>query len=82
MINCCNPIQEPFEFEISDNSYINNVVDISFDGKCCCCSDNSLYELKQKVICEFQQIIDQLECGIQPDLELLLQEISLIYIHD
>lgn len=39
-------------------------------------------ELKCKVIREFFDIIDKLKCGIQPDLELLLQEISLIYIND
>ena len=39
-------------------------------------------ELKQKAICEYQIIIQKLECGIQPDLEFLLEEISLIEILD
>lgn len=40
-----------------------------------------IQELKDKVICEFFKIIKQLECGIQPDLEFLLEEISLIDIY-
>ena len=45
-------------------------------------NDNKICELKCKVIKELFDIIDKLKCGIQPDLELLLQEISLIYIND
>lgn len=35
--------------------------------------------LKEKIIYEYIKIIDDLECGIKPDLEFLLEEISLIY---
>lgn len=74
MRNCgCNPIQEPFEFPIID-SPSNDC--ISFENN----NIEDLYELKCKVICEFYEILNKLECGIQPDLEFLLQEISLIYI--
>lgn len=41
-----------------------------------------IQELKNKVICEYDKIIYQLECGIQPDLEFLLQELSLIDIYE
>ena len=41
-----------------------------------------IQELKDKVICEYERIIHQLECGIQPDLEFLLEEISLIDIYE
>ena len=44
--------------------------------------DFDLQELKDKVICEYERIIHQLECGIQPDLEFLLEEISLIDIYE
>ena len=44
-------------------------------------SNNEIQELKDKVICEFLEIIKQLECGIQPNLEFLLEEISLIDIY-
>ena len=37
--------------------------------------------LKKKVICEYNEILRQLECGIQPDIENLLEEISLIDIY-
>ena len=34
--------------------------------------------LKEKIIFEYIKVIDDLECGIKPDLEFLLEEISLI----
>lgn len=40
---------------------------------------SSIAELKQKIICEFQDILQKLNCGIQPDLEFLLEEISVVY---
>ena len=40
----------------------------------------NLCELKQKIILDFLNIVNKLECGIQPDLEFLLQEISIVYI--
>lgn len=38
-------------------------------------------DLKRKVISDVCRLLKQLECGIQPDLELILQEISLIEIN-
>ena len=37
--------------------------------------------LQQKVICDFQKVIKQLECGIQPDIEIILEEISLLFMN-
>ena len=80
----CNPVQEPFEFPITEENTSTNYqeeLDLSklqeyFPEV------SSLCELKEKIICEFNQIIDKLRCGIQPDLEFLLQEISMIYIYE
>lgn len=78
MNNCrCNsPVPQPFEFEIQDKclnifkSQFSELFPIS----------NNLSELKNKIICEYLKIIDKLECGIHPDLEFLLEEISLVEI--
>lgn len=66
----CRPTYEPFEFEILDSfpQYSVIINSENFD----------VSELKNKIICEYLEIIKQLECGIQPDLEFLLEEISLI----
>ena len=70
----CNPIQEPFEFPInkaqtgSYPGYLQELFPIV----------NNIDELKNKIICEYLGIIDKLECGIQLDLEFLLEEISLV----
>ncbi len=37
-----------------------------------------LGELKDKIINEYLKILDQLECGIQPNLDFLLDEISVV----
>ena len=72
-MNCCKPIIPFFEFEISEDIFIPNSkdtlpiipeTDISF--------------LKEKVICEYLAIITALERGQKPNLEFLLEEISLI----
>ncbi len=64
------------EFEILDPiiKQLNVHLDIS--------DISNLQELKEKVICEYFKIINQLECGTQPDLEFLLEEISLIDIQE
>lgn len=80
----CNPVQEQFEFPILDNIFtkINNE-NLNINNCCRLQKDKENFcELKNKVICDFQQIIKKLECGIQPDLEFLLEEISYIYIYD
>ena len=78
MCGCRDTTQKIFEFEIEDdilqcNCNCEEEKKISKDNFC---------SLKNKVIGEFLDIIKKLECGIQPDLELILQEISLIYIYD
>lgn len=37
--------------------------------------------LKSKIIVDFLDTVKKLECGIQPDIEILLEEISLIYMN-
>lgn len=71
----CNPIQEQIEYEIpqvikSSNPY--EIADLIFP--------NDLEELKCKIIFEYNEILNKLECGIQEDLEFLLEEISLVEI--
>lgn len=75
----CGCIQLDFklrEFEIPDP--IAKKLDIHLEIP----DPNNLQELKEKIICEYSRIIHQLECGIQPDLEFLLEEISLIDIQE
>ena len=78
MKHCCNPTQEQFEFPILENCYIINNQNLHIKDF----NSNNLCELKLKIICDFQDIIDKLECGIQPDLEPLLQEILLVYLQE
>lgn len=83
MNNCgCNPIQEKFEFPIIDIENISTITNSSslIDDYNPSCSNNDICELKKKIVLEFKKILKQLECGIQPDLEFLLQEMSLVYI--
>lgn len=71
---CCNhSISSPVELPIeSDNQ------EVLIGGNCIDASN--LDELKEKIIQDFLTIVNKLECGIQPDLEFLLQEISIVYI--
>lgn len=78
MTRCgCNPVPEPFEFRIQNNKYSNN---IKFSPIELFPQEDNLQELKDKIIYEYLKIIDNLECGIHPDLEFLLEEISLVEI--
>ena len=76
--SCCNNtnLNSPIEFPIENNDnqevYIDNY----------CIETNNLCELKNKIIQDFLAIVNKLECGIQPDLEFLLEEISLVYIYE
>ena len=77
-LNCgCGQVPEPIEFDIigtpSVYTDINVVLPNKMDNTCC---------LIEKIIQEYFDIINKLECGIQPDLENLLQEISLIEINN
>lgn len=72
MTRCgCNPVPEQFEFEIPNINIIPIdpiIPEVSNIG-----------ELKKKIICEYLGILNNLECGIKPNLEFLLEEISLIW---
>ena len=70
----CNPIlPEPFEFEIENNirKYFDS--DIKLPNR-----TDYTQCLKEKIIQDYLKIINQLECVIKPDLEILLEEISLV----
>lgn len=73
-LNCgCGNISEPIETEIAiPIHYSSNII---FEVPVCGEQDNAL---KEKIIQDFLDIINKLECGIQPDLENILEEISLI----
>ena len=72
----CNkiPIPEKFEFEIPSikpETIIFPIEELTVNK-------DLLTKLKQKIICDYYNILDKLECGIQPDLQILLEEISLV----
>lgn len=72
MNNCrCNPVIEP-EIQIKDIICFKDNIQELFPLV------NNINELKEKIICEYLGIIDKLECGIQLDLEFILEEISLV----
>ena len=77
--NCgCNtPKIIPIEYSIPENYNINyyQIPEVKT-------YTSNIEELKDKIICEYLGIINNLECGIQPDLEFLLEEISLVEIND
>ena len=73
-MNCgCGDIPDPFEFKIYDKpivvSNINFLLPNTTDRNRC---------LKEKIIQDYFDIINKLECGIQPELENILEEISVI----
>lgn len=74
----CNPIQEPFEFPLIDcpDKIIKGKFGELFP------LDIDIEKLKTRLICEYQEIIDKLECGIRIDLEPFLEILSLIYIRE
>ena len=74
----CNPVPEPFEYTIKENSRKK----IRGDFKELFPLEIDLDELKEKLICEFEEILDKLECGLHPDLEPLLENLSWIYIKE
>lgn len=73
----CNPIPVPYEFPINSSISSNVGSDVIFEN--IGLNQGTICELKQKIICDFQNILKKLECGIQPDLEFLLEEISVVY---
>lgn len=74
----CNPVLEPIEYKI-DNSTVN-IKNLQLPELFPI--QNDLQELKNKIIEEYFTILDKLECGIHPDLEFLLEEISLVEIRE
>lgn len=74
----CNPISEPFEYSLNpnlkrtNNYKFNELFPIQIDRE----------KLKDKLICEFEEILDKLECGLHPDLEPLLEDLSWLYIKE
>jgi len=78
-LKTCGCPQQPNIDEEEKIEYItlHNNIKVEFPER-----EIKMCELKCKVIKELFDILDSLKCGIQPDLELLLEEISLIYIND
>ena len=72
-MKCCKkPSNSIFEFEITDNILIpeKGIIPII--------PETDIDLLKDKIICEYKQIITQLEKGYKPNLEFLLEEISVV----
>lgn len=79
MNNCkCNPTFEPYEFEIESEN--KNIFNNRFDKLFPIITDQS--DFKDKLICEYLQILDKLECGEHIDLEPFLEDLSKVYIEN
>lgn len=80
MTNCgCREIShDPIEFKIQD---YNPQVHINCGPLLPNTNEEDWCKLQNKIICDFEDIIKQLECGIQPDIEIILEEISLIFMN-
>lgn len=75
-MNCgCGEAPMPFEFQIDDTPIIISNISCKLPNK-----TDRIDCLIKKVIQEYFDILNKLECGIQPDLENILEEISLIEI--
>lgn len=71
---CCKPIIPIFEFDISNDIFIPGNKNITLPIQ----PETDIDLLKDKIICEYKLIITELEQGHKPDLEFLLEEISLV----
>ena len=71
---CCPPIIPIFEFDLTDDIFIPSVNDINIPIT----PETDIDLLKDKIICEYKLIISELERGHRPDLEFLLEEISVV----
>lgn len=71
---CCKPIIENFEFELGDDIFISYKKDIQIPIE----PITDIDFLKEKIICEYKRIISELEKGHHPDLEFILEEISVV----
>ena len=74
---CNNPTHHYIEFYIRGHIDKTSSPSIQLPRE-----DSHIDELKDKIICEYLNIIDKLECGIQEDLRTLLEEISLLEINE
>ncbi len=74
---CIEIKHEPLEFEITGP--VPNLTKCPFILPNT--SEEDWCRLKSKIIFDFQDIVKKLECGIQPDIELLLEEISILYMN-
>lgn len=73
-LNCgCGEAPSPFEFQINDKPIIVSNIDFTLPNE----TDRQTC-LMEKIIQDYFNIINKLECGIQPELENILEEISLI----
>lgn len=70
----CNPIIENFEFELNDDIFVSENQDLKIPIE----PITDIDFLKEKVICEYKYIISELEKGHKPNLEFILEEISVI----
>ena len=75
-LNCgCGGPQYVQEYTIGNDFQLSNNFDVKLPN-----TTDKISCLKRKVINDYLDIIDKLECGIQSDIENVLQEISLITI--
>ena len=74
---CREVSQTPIEFKIQERPQVH------IDTGPLLPNTNELdwCKLQTKIICDFQKLIKQLECGIQPDIEIILEQISLIFMN-
>lgn len=77
---CGSISSTPFEFRIYDDPVL--VIDSSSNSSALLPNSTDRSNcLKQKIIQDYYDIINKLECGIQPDLQNLLEELSLVQIN-
>ena len=77
-MRCCKPIISVFEYDISNDIFISKRQDIKLPIQ----PETDIDLLKDKIICEYKLIISELERGHKPDLEFLLEEISVVDIEN
>lgn len=76
MRRCCPPIIPIIEYDLPEED--SNILVKTKSGFPI--SQTDICELKDQVICEYLRILSELEIGRHPDIEILLEKISLIEI--
>ena len=71
---CCPSLIPYFEFELSGDIFIPSAK----KAKLPILPETDIDLLKDKIVCEYKLIISELEKGRRPDLEFLLEEISVV----